>query len=332
MHTLFTIFALLIATTSAVSKRHVYGHSHGHGHGHELRHLSAYGTSRHVDSVEETTARCLQLENDEGCDEANGQHNPPACSYWDAHLKTTTELRLSRASYDETPAKTAPHDIKAIPEQPDAYGRPGERTVVPSDADREIERTNTESRNQLSTADKIVTTKPTPAKSPSEPTLDAYSVTNFFPYSPSGFKSPSPQPLPESRNLEYRANELPSPYATLQHRANDIPSPCATLHQRAEEPTPYHMLPRSANGTLPSPSTPTQQNSNATTPTVAPTQQYKNGTVSASRTSTLQDPQNTDEAAPTHGDLFQKPNAASGIRGAGWGIAAAALVAAAFGF
>ncbi|CAK1359334.1 unnamed protein product [Cercospora beticola] len=299
--------------TSELSKRHGYGHSHGHGHGHELRQLSAYETSRHVDSVEEATARCLGSENDKGCDEGN-------------------ELRLDRASYGENSAKTAPLDIKTIPGRPDAYGRPDERTAIPSDAVPEIERTYTESGSPLSAADKAVTTKPTPSKFPSEPTLDAYSVTNFFPYSPSGFKSPSPQSPPESRNLEYRANELPSPYATLQHRANDIPSPYATLHQRAEEPTPYRMLPRSANGTLPSPSTPTQQNSNATTPALAPTQQNKNGTASASRTSTLQDPQNTDEAAPTHGDLFQKPNAASGMRAAGWGIAGTALIAAGFAF
>lgn len=314
MHTLFTTFALLIATTSAVSKRHGYGHSHGHGHGHELRHLSAYETSRHVDSVEEATARCLGLENDEGCDGAN-------------------ELRQDRASYGENSAKPALLDTKTIPGQSDAYGSSDERTAILSDVVPEIERTETESRSTLSAADKVVTTTPTPSKLPSELTLDAYSVTNFFPYSPSGFRNPSPQSLPESRNLGYRGNELPSPYATLQHRANDIPSPYATLHQRAEEPTPYHnMLPRSANVTLPSPSTSTQQSSNATTPALAPTQQNKNGTASASRTSTLQDPQNTNEAAPTHGDLFQKPNAASGMRAVGWGIAGAALIAAGFAF
>lgn len=332
MHTLFTIFALLIATTSAVSKRHGYGHSHGHGHGHELRHLSAYETNRHVDSVEEATARCLGLQSNEDCDEANGQHDCHAYPYMGGSLTTATDSRLDRESYGETSAKTAPLDIKAVPGHPDAYGRPDERTAV-SDVNPEIARIDTEFRSPLSTADKFVTTKPTPSKSPSEPTLDAYSVTNFFPYSPSGFRSPSPHSLPELRDLEYRANELPSPYGTLQHRANDIPSLYATLHQRAEKPTPYHnMLPRSANVTLPSPSTPTQQNSNATTPALAPTQQNKNGTASASRTSTSQDSQNTGEAAPTHGDLFQKPNAAPGMKGVGWGIAGAALIAAGFAF
>ncbi|KAM3421888.1 hypothetical protein BST61_g2265 [Cercospora zeina] len=285
MHRLWALFTLLVVIADAASKRHGHGPSHGHchGHGHESQHLSVYEARNHVGSADEYTTSCLGLTENGSCIVADG----------------------SRASYCENSAQTDVLDHKPVSEQRNAYGAADkiqhpERSTASSNHIADDDRPSTLSRSPLPIANRIVETEPTPSQFPSEPTFDAYSVTNFFPYSPSGSDRPTAQSLPASRNLEYRADKLPSPYATLQ--------------QRAEDPTPYHnVLPRSVNVTLPSStSTTVQQSSHATLPTLAPTETSKNRTSPASKTLKSQEPQNTDDATPSHGAPFQQdPNAAS---------------------
>ncbi|KAF2211105.1 hypothetical protein CERZMDRAFT_98836 [Cercospora zeae-maydis SCOH1-5] len=300
MHRLWAFFTLLVATASAASKHHGYGHSHGHGHGPELQHSSVYEASNHVGSADESTARCLGLTENESCNEADGS-------------------RLDQAFHGENSPQINVLDNDPTAGQRNAYGgannmqRP-EQSTASSNQITDNDRPSTLSRNTLPTADRLVTTKLTPSQFPSDSTLDAYSVTNFFPYSPSRFDRPTAQSLPESRDLEYRADDPPSPYATLQ--------------RRAEESTPHHnMLARRVNITFPSSASATaKQSYNATLPTLAPTRQSKNIT-----SQTLQQPQNTDNAGPSPGAPFQQhPSAASGNQVVVWGMAGAALIAAGF--